>query len=247
MSNLIVGNWKMNGVTSSLEQVSKVVAALNRISVDADIVICPPFTLIDKAINIANESKISIGGQDCHTNEVGAHTGDISADMLADLGAKYVIVGHSERRQAYNETNSLVATKAFAASKAGLTPIVCVGEKLETRESGRTLKFISEQIAESIPDSVEITSLVIAYEPVWAIGTGRSAEIAQIEEVHAFIRAEIKKRYSCSDEDIRILYGGSVSPKNAKDIFAIPDVNGGLIGGASLRADSFVTICQCTS
>lgn len=243
MHKLIVGNWKMNGVAESLQQVGKVVDASDNQSDNVQVVICPPYTLIDRARELTQNSKISIGGQDCHSNVSGPHTGDVSAEMLADLGATFVIVGHSERRDAYGETNALIVAKARAALKSGLTPIICVGENLETRESGETLEFIAEQIRESIPEESEITSIVIAYEPVWAIGTGKSADATQINEVHTFINAEIKKRFAFEGE-VRILYGGSVSPTNAKDIFTIPNVHGGLIGGASLKADSFLSICQ---
>ena len=246
MKKLIVGNWKMNGSTQSLDQVKQIAKASQSQSYNAEMVICPPFTLIDRTRQLVHGTKISIGGQNCHVNASGAHTGDVSAEMLADIGATYVIVGHSERRKYYAESNLLVADKARAALRAGLTPIICVGEDLDTRESGDTLDVIAEQILESIPQEVPIKSIVIAYEPVWAIGTGKSAETAQIEEVHAFIQSEIAKRFNVTVGDTRILYGGSVSPTNAKDIFAIPTVHGGLIGGASLKAESFLPICQAT-
>ena len=246
MRKLIVGNWKMNGITESLDQVKKLVDAGESQSKNVDVVVCPPYTLIDKACEVSRNSKISIGSQDCHTNESGPHTGDVSAEMLADLGVTCVIVGHSERREAYGEPNALIASKARAVLRAGLMPIICVGENLEIRESGQTLEFIAGQIEESIPQESDINSIVIAYEPVWAIGTGKSADSTQISEVHTFINAEIKKRFSC-DGDTKILYGGSVSPTNAKDIFAIPNVHGGLIGGASLKADSFLSICGSAS
>lgn len=244
MKKLIVGNWKMNGSTQSLDQVKQMAEASQSQSHNTEIVICPPFTLIERTRQLVQGTKISIGGQNCHVNVSGAHTGDVSAEMLADIGATFVIVGHSERRKHYGESNTLVADKARAALRAGLTPIICVGEDLDTRESGDTLDFIAEQTFESIPQEVPIKSMVIAYEPVWAIGTGKSAETAQIEEVHGFIQSEIEKRFTVADA--RILYGGSVSPTNAKDILAIPTVHGGLIGGASLKAESFLSICQAT-
>lgn len=244
MSKLIVGNWKMNGLAASLDQVKTIVEESRRLSNDAKMVICPPFTLLDKVSVVAKNSNVSVGAQDCHPNSSGAHTGDISVEMLHELDVAYVIVGHSERREAYRESNVSVASKAEAVLKLGLTPIICVGEKIDIREAGKTLEFIANQLSESIPTDVDIASVVIAYEPVWAIGTGKSATPEQISEVHRFIVSELCQRFSCDDAAVRILYGGSISPANANEIFAIQEVSGGLIGGASLKAESFLAICK---
>jgi len=234
MKALIAGNWKMNGLASAAGEVQ---ILINKFSgstpEDRDILICPPATLVAAFAASYSDEGIMIGGQDCHPNESGAHTGEISAAMLADAGAAFVIVGHSERRADHGETDALVKAKAEAALSAGVTPIICVGETREEREAGRALEVVGGQLDGSLPETNE--EFVIAYEPVWAIGTGLTPTIEDIEQVHDFIRGKTRK-------DVRILYGGSVKPGNAKDILAVSNVNGALVGGASLKAEDFYGI-----
>ncbi|HHB81481.1 MAG TPA: triose-phosphate isomerase, partial [Aliiroseovarius sp.] len=206
-----------------------------------DILLCPPATLLDRMSALAGDT-IATGGQDCHAAESGAHTGDISAAMLADAGASHVILGHSERRQDHGESDAMVEAKTRAALGAGLTPVGCIGESLEQRESGETLKVIGAQLAGSLPDDTPAT-LVVAYEPIWAIGTGKIPTMEQIAEVHDFIRAELTARFGeATGEAIRLLYGGSVKPGNADEIFTVSNVDGALVGGASLKAADFSPI-----
>ncbi len=236
---LAAGNWKMNGLGKDLDQI----AALNAAHPDpkVDILICPPATLLERMSRI--RGVIATGGQDCAAAHHGAHTGDISAGMLADAGASYVILGHSERRQDHGETDTQVRDKARAATAAGLTAIICVGESLEEREAANTLDIIGGQLAGSIPDLVTGENLVVAYEPIWAIGTGKVPTLEQIGEVHDFIRARLERRFGAGvGRSTRILYGGSVKPANAADIFAVPNVDGALVGGASLKAEDFSPI-----
>lgn len=234
MKALIAGNWKMNGVLGSAAELEQLLDNLGGSTPDdRDVLVCPPATLIAPfAAKFANFG-VLIGGQDCHWNESGAHTGDISAAMLADAGAGHVIVGHSERRADHGETNSTVKSKAEAALAAGITPIICVGETREEREAGRAEMVVGEQLSGSAPDTAE--EIVIAYEPVWAIGTGLTPTTHDIQQMHAFIRKATRP-------DIRLLYGGSVKPGNAKEILAIENVNGALVGGASLKASDFIEI-----
>lgn len=234
---LVAGNWKMNGLRAS----GAMIDALARAQPDpgCDVLICPPATLI---AGLADRGFV-IGGQDCHWEASGAHTGDVSAEMLADAGAVAVILGHSERRADHGETDAIVARKTAAAWRAGLEAIVCVGETEAEREAGATLERIAAQLDNSIPDERGAARLTIAYEPVWAIGTGRSASPEDIAEVHAFMRKRLSDRFDGpAGSAIRLLYGGSVKPANAAEIFAIPEVNGALIGGASLKADDFGAI-----
>ncbi|MEL8055823.1 MAG: triose-phosphate isomerase [Pseudomonadota bacterium] len=238
---LIAGNWKMNGLKQSLSEIDAINQALSGMEDKADCLLCPPATLIAPMAARAGD-RLHIGGQSCHASEKGAHTGDISAEMLADVGASYVIVGHSERRQDHNETDADIAAQAEAALRAGLTPIICCGETLETRKAGSTLDFISGQLAASLPDSLTDKAFVAAYEPIWAIGTGEVATPDQIGEVHAHIRSLLTTRFGDTGINTPILYGGSMKPGNAADILAVPHVNGGLIGGASLKADDFMAI-----
>ena len=238
---LAAGNWKMNGTSAALAEL----AELARRHPDAavDILVCPPATLIDRAVRVVPDSAIAIGGQDCHASDAGAHTGDVSAAMLTDAGARYAIVGHSERRQDHGESNVDVRAKAEAAMRAGLTAIVCLGESLAQREAGETLDVIAAQLNGSVPDGATEETLVIAYEPIWAIGTGRVPTISQIAEVHDFIRSELLQRFGPDvGQTIRLLYGGSVKPENAGEIFAVADVDGALVGGASLKAADFSPI-----
>ncbi|MEO1102032.1 MAG: triose-phosphate isomerase [Pseudomonadota bacterium] len=243
---LIAGNWKMNGSPASLAVIEAIVGRLGE-GRAADALICPPATLIAQAADAARGSTLAIGGQDCHAAESGAHTGDVAAEMLAGAGASHVILGHSERRADHHETDAIIAAKAEAALRAGLTPIVCVGESLEQREAGDTLVVIEAQLAGSLPDSFANAGFVVAYEPIWAIGTGKVADTKQIGEVHAAIRQSLAKRFASTGEAAPILYGGSMKPGNAAEILAVADVNGGLIGGASLKAEDFLAIYAAAS
>ena len=239
---LIAGNWKMNGLVGSLTEIERVAAAVAPSQAGPEILLCLPATLIHPAAAKAAGSGLKIGGETCHPKEKGAHTGDISAEMLKDAGAAYVIVGHSERRADHGETDARVASQASAALRAGITPIICVGETLAQRDAGEVLKVISEQMAGSIPSDAAADTIVVAYEPVWAIGTGRVANWDQIAEVHGFIRELLTQRFGEAGRGTRILYGGSMNPGNAEEILAVAEVNGGLIGGASLKADDFLAI-----
>jgi triosephosphate isomerase len=232
---LAAGNWKMNGLRANLVEIETL--AERHADSPIDILICPPAPLIAAC----QDTLLDIGGQDCHTATSGAHTGDISAQMLSDVGASYVITGHSERRADHGESDTIVAAKSEAAYSAGITAIICLGETLNERESGTTLSVIDTQLAGSVPDGATAQNTVIAYEPVWAIGTGKVPTLEQIAEVHAHIRARLTARFA-SGADMRILYGGSVKGSNAADIFAVPHVDGALVGGASLKADDFSAI-----
>ncbi|SEL05358.1 triosephosphate isomerase [Roseovarius azorensis] len=238
---LVAGNWKMNGTNASMTELQQLAAAYP--SASTDILICPPATLIARAADLTADSAIRIGAQDCHPAPSGAHTGDISAPMLADAGATAVIVGHSERRENHDESSALVAGKASAAHASGLTALICLGESLAEREAARTLDIIADQLAASVPDTATDADTVIAYEPIWAIGTGLTPSPAQIAEVHDFIRARLGGRFGPDAAgSFRLLYGGSVNPSNAAAIFAIPNVDGALVGGASLKASDFSPI-----
>ena len=238
---MAAGNWKMNGTGESLGEIDHLIA--NHPAPAVDIVICPPATLLSRMAGRTGRSPIALGGQDCHPAASGAHTGDISVAMLAEAGASHVIVGHSERRADHAETDAVVRAKAEAARAGGLTAIVCVGETLAEREAGRTLDVVGTQLLGSVPDAATGADTVIAYEPVWAIGTGKVATPAEIGEVHAFIRAELVQRFGKeAGGAFRLLYGGSVKASNAAEIFAVPDVDGALVGGASLKAADFSPI-----
>lgn len=238
---LAAGNWKMNGTQAALAQVEALIAAHPDPSVD--LLICPPATLLAQMTTLAQTHALAIGGQDVHFNASGAHTGEISAQMLADAGASYVIVGHSERRTDNAEDDALIQSKAAAAQSQDLTAVVCIGETLSEREAGETLAILTSQLTQSLPSQSNADSTVIAYEPVWAIGTGKVPTNAQIAEAHAHIRAHLVQNFATGD-DMRILYGGSVKGSNAPEIFAIPDVDGALVGGASLKASDFSEIIQ---
>lgn len=240
---LIAGNWKMNGLKASLGEIRQVSTEVSSGKEGIEVLLCVPATLVALAADAANGSSLKIGGESCHTEVSGAHTGDISAEMLADAGASHVIVGHSERRMDHGETNEVVAEQAAAALQAGLTPIICIGESLDQRKAGETLDFVASQIKGSIPAGVDAEAIVIAYEPIWAIGTGEVASVEQIDEVHRAIRARLGERFGPEKADmIPLLYGGSMKPGNAEEILAVEDVNGGLIGGASLKAADFLAI-----
>ncbi len=204
--------------------------------------LCPPATLLAQMASACDGTALALGGQDCHPKASGAHTGDISAAMLKDAGATYVILGHSERRTDHAETDALVQSKAIAARAAGLIAIVCIGETEAERDSGQTLDVIGTQLDGSVPEDATAATLVLAYEPVWAIGTGRTPTIPEIAEVHAFLRARLRARIGAEADGVRILYGGSVKPSNATEIFAVPHVDGALVGGASLKAADFGAI-----
>lgn len=235
---LAAGNWKMNGTSAELERLSALAASHG--AARSEVLICPPATLLSRAADALADSAIAVGGQDCHAEMSGAHTGDISAPMLKDAGAEFVIVGHSERRENHGESDEDVRNKARAALEAGLVAVICVGESLGEREAANTLDIIGGQLAGSIPDGVTGHTLVIAYEPIWAIGTGKVPTTDQIGEVHDFIRARLERRFGAGvGRSVRILYGGSVKPGNAAEIFAVSNVDGALVGGASLKPEDF--------
>jgi len=238
---LAAGNWKMNGLGASLTEVSQLSTAKS--TKHTDILICPPATLLSRAGDAVKDSQVMIGGQDCHSQTTGAHTGDVSAEMLADAGATAVILGHSERREDHAESNASVCDKTRSAWAAGLTAIVCLGESLAQREDGSTLTVVGTQLAESVPDQATADTLVVAYEPIWAIGTGKVPTLEQIGEVHNFMRAQLCTRFGTEvGAAIRLLYGGSVKPTNAPEIFGVSNVDGALVGGASLKASDFQAI-----
>ena len=245
-TKIAAGNWKMNGLSHSLDQLSEL--AKSQTSAECTVVICPPSPLLFPAVEMTHGSSIAIGAQDCHTAQSGAHTGDISAPMVKDTGAKYVIAGHSERREIYGETDDDVCAKAIAARDASLIAILCIGESLSDREAGKTLDVIGAQLAASVPEGATSNSLVIAYEPIWAIGTGKVPTLAQIIEVHDFIRAELNARFGAEiGNSISLLYGGSVKASNAAEIFTAENVDGALVGGASLKAADFSPIVDTLS
>lgn len=238
---LAAGNWKMNGSGAALSELA--VLAEGHPAPSCDILICPPSLLIERAAQLIKNSEVSVGGQDCHTSSSGAHTGDTSANMLIDAGATSVILGHSERRADHGETDDVVLAKSEAAIAEGLIAIVCIGETSDQREAGETLNIARRQLAGSIPGCTTGENTVVAYEPVWAIGTGKVPTLGQISEVHDFLRAELVARFGDKiGNDIRLLYGGSVKPGNAADIFAVANVDGALVGGASLKATDFSPI-----
>jgi triosephosphate isomerase len=243
---LVAGNWKMNGLGGSRAELAKIIAGSGGLAGKSELMVCPPATLVAGFATEARGSSVTIGGQDCHSDASGAHTGDISAEMLADAGARAVIVGHSERRADHHETDAQVRAKAQAAWRAGLTAIVCVGEQRTEREAGKTLAVVGGQLDGSLPhgakDAKMAANLVVAYEPVWAIGTGLTPTPGNVAEVHAFVRKRLVERFGAEGGRVRILYGGSVKPANAKELLTIPDVNGALVGGASLKAEDFLGI-----
>lgn len=240
---LIAGNWKMNGLRGSLDELTELAGMLTTGEAPkAVVVICPPATILAAVARQGATSGILAGGQDCHAAASGAHTGDISASMLADAGAQYVIVGHSERRANHGETDDQVRAKAEAAIGAGLKPIICVGETESQRDAGEAESIVSAQLAASIPDAAEQHEVIIAYEPIWAIGTGRTPSNDDIAQMHVSIRARLVDRFGSRGQEFRILYGGSLKPVNAREILAVENVNGGLVGGASLLAKDFYTI-----
>ena len=239
---LIAGNWKMNGLAAQADVLDAVIAGVGE--PECDVVVCPPVTLLSEFARRAEGSTVAVGAQDCHPAERGAHTGDVSAEMLADAGASHVILGHSERRADHGEGDALVHAKAEAAQRAGLAAIVCVGETAEARDAGRAVQIVTGQMRGSLPDvAVSEDQLIVAYEPVWAIGTGRTPSTGHIEEMHAAMRAELEMRYGGHVASrIRLLYGGSVKATNAAEILGCAGVDGALVGGASLTAEGFLPI-----
>jgi len=240
---LVAGNWKMNGTRASLDQIKAMAEGVKGpLAEKVESLICPPSTLLYVATALCEDSPLKIGAQDCHQNASGAHTGDISAEMIADCFGTHVIVGHSERRTDHAETDHLVRAKASAAYAADLIAIICIGETAEQRESGQTLDVLKRQLDGSLPDEATAANTVIAYEPVWAIGTGLTPTVEDVREAHAFMREELVKRFGGEGRGMRILYGGSVKPSNASELMAIENVDGALIGGASLKASDFLSI-----
>jgi len=241
---LVAGNWKMNGLGAALGEAGRVRDGLGQVGFapGVDAMICPPATLIAALAREAAGSRLQVGGQDCHARPSGAHTGDISAEMLKDAGAVAVIVGHSERRADHGERDQDVKAKALAAHRAGLAAIVCIGETAGERRAGLTLAVAGRQLAASLPEKARAGDTIVAYEPVWAIGTGLTPTPADVAEVHDFLRGVLAERFATEGRAMRILYGGSVKPDNAQALLAIDNVNGALVGGASLKADDFLAI-----
>ncbi|MGD0152054.1 MAG: triose-phosphate isomerase [Xanthobacteraceae bacterium] len=236
---LVAGNWKMNGLEASAGELNAIIAGARGLP-NADFVICPPATLVARFAALAQGSRVGIGGQDCHAEPAGAYTGDIAAEMLKDAGAVAVIVGHSERRRYHGETDAMVRAKALAARRAGLLAMICVGETRAERDAGKTHTIVGAQLDGSLPDG--FVDFVVAYEPVWAIGTGVTPTKDDVADVHRFVRERLRARYGDAGQGVRILYGGSVKPANAKALLGVDNVDGTLIGGASLKADEFLAI-----
>ena len=245
MRKLAAGNWKMNGINASLSEVAALLKA--QPAPACDMLLCPPAPLLSRMADVAADTQLRLGGQDCHVEASGAFTGDISAAMLADAGATHVILGHSERRAGHGETDALVLAKAEAALAAGLVAIICVGETERQRDTGATLDVIGAQLLGSLPKAASSENTVIAYEPVWAIGTGRTPTLPEIADVHLFLRARLTSRLGADALEVRLLYGGSVKPSNATEIFALTNVDGALVGGASLKAADFGAIVAALS
>jgi len=241
---LVAGNWKMNGLTASLEQLGLIASGLDKaLAAKVDILVCPPFTLVKSAAEALAHTPVQVGAQDCHAKAAGAHTGDISAEMLKDCVARAVIVGHSERRTDHKESNAMVKAKADAVLLTGLQAIICVGETKAEREAGQTLAVIGAQLEGSVPQG-DASRIIIAYEPVWAIGTGLVPTLEDVAEVHAFIRTWLTGHFGAAGGKVRILYGGSVKPSNAAELMHVANVNGALVGGASLVASDFLGIAS---
>jgi triosephosphate isomerase (TIM) len=248
---LVAGNWKMNGLSASVAEARKLATGLMwgatpgagaAADPGCDVMLCPPATPVTALVSATAGTRVSVGGQDCHPKASGAHTGDVSAEMLADTGATAVIVGHSERRADHGEGDAIVRAKAEAAYRAGLLAIICVGETAEQRKAGQTLAVVGGQVAGSVPDGAKAATTVIAYEPVWAIGTGLTPTTADVAEVHLAIRNALTARFGAEGAAMRLLYGGSVKPSNACELMNVAHVNGALVGGASLKADDFLGI-----
>ena len=244
---LIAGNWKMNGQKADGLSLAGALAKNMMALTDPvfNMVICPPFTLVAGVGDVLIDSEIALGAQDCHSHDKGAHTGDISTAMLKDLGCRFVIVGHSERRSNHGETDADAKAKAAATQDSGMCAIICIGETQEQRDAGQTFDVVKTQLSGSLPDGATAANTVIAYEPVWAIGTGRTPTLEEVQEVHTLIRAELSQAVGEDQaKGIRLLYGGSMNPENARDLIALADVDGGLVGTASLKAEDFWAIAQ---
>lgn len=242
---LVAGNWKMNGTGESLAELRAIAAGVSSdLGLLFDALICVPATLLSRAADTLDGEKLFLGGENCHMEDSGAHTGEISAPMLKEAGADYVILGHSERRTEQYETNEIVLQKTEAAWRSNLVAIVCVGETLTQRENGETLDIIASQMAGSIPNGATAQNTVVAYEPVWAIGTGKTPTLEDIAEVHSLLRDQLVARFGAEGQNIKLLYGGSVKPSNALELLTIAHVNGALVGGASLKATDFLAICD---
>lgn len=239
---LVAGNWKMHGLRRSIVELRAILQGVEDLSAKIDLMVCPPATLLAEFAQAAAGSRVAIGAQDCHPEPSGAFTGDLSAEMLADAGAGAIIVGHSERRTLHGETDELVHRKALAAHRAGAAAIICIGETRARREARETIAVVRRQIDGSLPEQATAANLVLAYEPVWAIGTGLTPTPADVAEVHGFLRERLKSRYGAEGGAIRILYGGSVKPSNAGELMTVENVNGALVGGASLKAAEFLAI-----
>jgi len=241
---LVAGNWKMHGLQAQLGEAVRVRDAVSApgAEVGADVMICPPYTLLLALAQAARGSKLLVGAQNCHAVASGAFTGDIAAEMLADAGAVAVIVGHSERRGGHGERDGDVRLKVQAAHRAGLTAIMCIGETAGERAAGLTLEVVGRQLHGSLPDGAGAADTAVAYEPIWAIGTGLTPSAQDVAEVHGAIRHALRQRFGAQGAAMRILYGGSVKPANARELMAIKDVDGALVGGASLKADDFLAI-----
>jgi triosephosphate isomerase len=242
---LVAGNWKMNGLAASAPEFVRMVGAYQSgLKAGVDLMVFPPFTLLTSFASASRGAGVTVGAQDCHAKASGAHTGDVSAEMIADAGGGAVIVGHSERRQDHGETDKTVRAKAEAARRAKLVAVICVGETRAQREAGEANAVVGTQLAGSIPDGATAADTVVAYEPVWAIGTGLTPTTAEVAEMHGFIRSALVERFGENGAAVRLLYGGSVKPDNAAEILAVADVDGALVGGASLKADDFLAIAR---
>lgn len=241
---LIAGNWKMNGLGRDLVEAEALKQALEADPAACRVILCPPATLIERMARLLGGGAVELGGQDCHAATAGAFTGSVSAEMLTDAGARLVILGHSERRAGFGETDADVAAKAEAALAAGLEPIICVGETLAQREAGEAVSVVSRQVAGSVPAALAGRAFALAYEPVWAIGTGLTPTLDEIEAVHRAVRLAVQARLGEAGDVVPILYGGSVKPDNAETILAVPEVGGALVGGASLKANDFLGIIR---
>ncbi|GLK80782.1 triose-phosphate isomerase [Methylopila turkensis] len=241
---LVAGNWKMNGLAASAPEFVRIVGGHGALKAKVDLMVFPPATLLTSFATATRGSSVLVGAQDCHAKPSGAHTGDISAEMIADVGGRAVIVGHSERRADHGETDAVVRAKAEAALRAKLVAVVCVGETREERDAGRATDVVGRQLAGSLPDAATAATVVVAYEPVWAIGTGLTPTVADVAEMHGFIRAALTDRFGEQGAATRVLYGGSVKPDNAAELLRAQDVDGALVGGASLKADDFLAIAR---
>lgn len=243
--NIVAGNWKMNTtVAEGVELAKAVVAKSSEVAEEVGLIIAPPFTHLYAVNEVVKGTKVGLSAQNCADHEKGAYTGEVAVNMISGLGCQYTILGHSERREYYGETDQTLCTKIKLALEAGLSPIFCIGEKLDEREAGRHFEVVTEQVKNVLYTltAEEMAKVIVAYEPVWAIGTGKTATAEQAQEIHACIRKVIAEKFGALAEEITILYGGSCKPSNAKELFACPDIDGGLIGGAALKADDFIAI-----